>query len=137
MILVVPEASLYEQKIWPSIFNSDHKWSFIMRDAPAVLPKSLNITELVSSLPNSKMISAEIMDHSYDHEMMIDHNKPVKISKVIMSGIYYVAQIPIIGEKFSRVMQRFFLKYMNIPADQTLTGALAQIQVVVLKVNCA
>src|SRR6202030_2351934 len=28
MILLVPEENLYEQGHWPSLFNSDHKWTF-------------------------------------------------------------------------------------------------------------
>ena len=47
VVIMVPEENLYEHGMWPSKFNSDHKWSFKIHSGTPKLPKSLNITDLL------------------------------------------------------------------------------------------
>ncbi len=48
LIITVPDEDLYEQGIWPSQYNSDHKWSFTIHKSKSSMPKSVNVTDLIS-----------------------------------------------------------------------------------------
>lgn len=45
--IVVPDEELYEHNIWPSKFNSDHKWSFRMYKRGKRLPKSIDLLDFL------------------------------------------------------------------------------------------
>ncbi len=47
IVCTIPEEQLYEHNMWPSAFNSDHKWSFKIYSGKALHGKSLNVTELL------------------------------------------------------------------------------------------
>lgn len=68
LMVVVPDEDLYEQGIWPSVFNSDHRNSFTTwKNREEAPPHSLSLLELVMNLPNSKLISLSICDKGYDY----------------------------------------------------------------------
>jgi SAM-dependent methyltransferase len=50
LVIVVPEEDMYEQGVWPSTFNIDHKWTFTMRKQASWSPVSINVLDLVASL---------------------------------------------------------------------------------------
>ena len=50
IIITVPDEALYEKMQWPSRFNDDHKFSFTICEPTKRLPRSINVTELVTSL---------------------------------------------------------------------------------------
>lgn len=47
LVITVPDEDLYEQGEWPSRFNSDHKWSFTLYKVQSLMPKSINVIDLV------------------------------------------------------------------------------------------
>lgn len=47
LIITVPDEDLYELGIWPSRFNSDHKWTFTIMKEESWSPKSLNVLEML------------------------------------------------------------------------------------------
>lgn len=53
LVVIVPDEEMYEQGVWPSTFNSDHKWSFVMQGAFCQLPKSVSVMEMVTMLNNT------------------------------------------------------------------------------------
>ena len=62
LIVTVPEEDLYEQGIFPSTFNLDHKWTFTINKESSWSPKSINVLELLSGLGASadiRLISVE------------------------------------------------------------------------------
>ena len=69
MVTVVPHEDLYEQGVWPSIFNSDHKATFRINKENTWSPSSYDITSLVGSIPNAILISVEVQDKNYDHSL--------------------------------------------------------------------
>ena len=69
LIIVVPDEDLYEQGVWPSRFNSDHKATFRLGREDSWSPCSYDIVELVANLSGAKVISAEVQDQGYDHTM--------------------------------------------------------------------
>lgn len=50
LIVMVPDEDLYEQGVFPSTFNSDHKWTFTIWKQHSWSEKSINLIDLVQSL---------------------------------------------------------------------------------------
>lgn len=70
LVVVVPDEELYEHLHWPSHFNGDHKWSFtIYRGAP-LLPKSVNVLDLLTPLWNSvEIIKIERIEEGFRYDL--------------------------------------------------------------------
>lgn len=47
LILTVPDEDLYELGVWPSRFNTDHKWTFTIMKERSWSPKSINVFDLL------------------------------------------------------------------------------------------
>jgi len=131
LIFAVPDEDLYEQGIFPSIFNEDHKYTFTIAKNKSWSPVSINVLDLIKSLPNSKLIRLELQDNNYDRRLCL-HNirnnknnleilkKPSATYKLIMQHVLFV--------------RRFLLCYKT-PIDQTLiSDAVAQIFCIMQKI---
>src|SRR4051794_19651226 len=70
MVIVVPEENLYEQGHWPSLFNSDHKWTFRIGSAGSWSPVSHNLSELVQTLPNCEVVQLSMQDQGYNYSLL-------------------------------------------------------------------
>ena len=125
LILIVPDEDLYEQGVWPSRFNEDHKHSFSLAKRTSWSPVSINILPLVSALPEAVLILAEIQDSGYDRSKQ--HFGPIP-DPFIARLVGKLAQWKFLPSDFSnRIVRR-----LRPAIDQTLHhGALAQIMVVV------
>lgn len=66
LILLVPDEDLYEQGVFPSRFNGDHKFTFTLSKAQSWSPVSINVLDLVQALPGGKLISLVLQDQGYD-----------------------------------------------------------------------
>ena len=69
LFLVVPDEDLYEQGVFPSRFNSDHKWTFTISKNKSWSNRSINLYSLICSLPNSKILKMELQDNGYDRNL--------------------------------------------------------------------
>jgi len=78
LILVVPEETLYEQMIWPSAFNSDHKHTFRYKIPHSWSPVSVDVLNLLDHLPGVQVISIELQDTGYRYDLQ---NKQVNNTK--------------------------------------------------------
>ena len=67
LFFTVPDEDLYEQKVFPSRFNPDHKWIFTISKEKSWSPKSINILDLIKTLDNFKIIKIELVDTDYDY----------------------------------------------------------------------
>ena len=47
LVCVVPDEDLYEQRVWPSTFNSDHKATLTIYKAKSWSPVSVNLLDLL------------------------------------------------------------------------------------------
>jgi SAM-dependent methyltransferase len=66
LVITVPEEDLYEQKVWPSNKNHDHKWTFTIWKESSWSPKSINILDLVKTLgPSVDVRSIHVEDKTY------------------------------------------------------------------------
>jgi SAM-dependent methyltransferase len=137
MVFVVPEENLYEQGRWPSIFNSDHKWTFRKGGAASWSPVSLDVIELVEKLPNCDVIEITVQDHGYDHSLR-DEVRPVSpLARLISDQRKRVTgKLREKGVPGTLILERLFghiERQCGVPIDQTRLGAVAQIQVVLRK----
>ena len=70
MVIVVPDEDLYEQGIWPSLFNPDHKATFNLGKQNSWSPVSRDLGALVRALPDAEIIEACVHDKGYDRRLM-------------------------------------------------------------------
>jgi len=137
MVTVVPHEDLYEQGVWPSIFNLDHKATFRLKNKSTWSPVSYDIYDLMKNLPNAVIISAEIQDENYNHSLQ---------GKKLGWFSRKIYKWRCSNNKLKRLISKIFYKFLyksiwikdnnkGIPVDQTLNNALAQIQMVLQKNN--
>jgi SAM-dependent methyltransferase len=117
MIVIVPDEDLYEQGVYPSRFNDDHKATFTVSKRRSWSSRSYNMLELANRLPGARVLRCELQDQGYDRSRLT-------------FGIQRTARIdnPI----------RLFLKrvlFRMVALDQTRgdPGALAQVFLAVEK----
>ncbi len=70
LIFLVPDEDLYEQGVWPSQYNSDHKATFTISKRKSWSSVSYNVLELANSLPNGNIINLELQDIGYDRHLL-------------------------------------------------------------------
>ena len=70
MFLIVPDEDLYEQGVFPSRFNVDHKWTFTISKQKSWSPVSINVTDLVNSLSTVENYSIRLQDLNYDRKLI-------------------------------------------------------------------
>jgi SAM-dependent methyltransferase len=67
IVISIPDEELYEHNMWPSKFNTDHKWSFKIYQGNSRLPKSLNVTDLLKLVwKDTEIISIKRIEDGFD-----------------------------------------------------------------------
>ncbi|MFN7194294.1 MAG: tetratricopeptide repeat protein [Rhodospirillales bacterium] len=70
LVLLIPDEDLYEQGIWPSNKNTDHKWTFSLYKKRSWSAKSINVLALLTQLPPSaETVKLEKLDASYRYRL--------------------------------------------------------------------
>lgn len=70
LIVIVPDEDLYEQGVFPSTFNRDHKWTFTIFKTRSWSEKSLNILDLVRELGgDAELIRLEQISTTYRFDL--------------------------------------------------------------------
>ena len=127
LFVVVPDEDLYEQGVFPSRFNDDHKATFTISKARSWSPKSVNVWELANRLPRGKIVSLELQDHDYDRSLMSFGKFQTNV------GIRLLAKLTgLLGLQKRKGVRRLLATYY--PLDQT-DSAQAQIQLIVQKLT--
>jgi SAM-dependent methyltransferase len=66
VVVTVPDEDLYEQGVFPSTFNRDHKWTFAVCKHASWSPRSLNVIDLVRELgPAADLVRLEQLSSGY------------------------------------------------------------------------
>ena len=69
LIVMVPDEDLYEQGVWPSTFNGDHKRTFTIvkyADRPSWSPVSVSALELLHVLaPRAQVLSIRLLESTF------------------------------------------------------------------------
>jgi len=69
LFFIVPDEDLYEQGVFPSRFNHDHKATFTISKVRSWSPKSYNVFDLARSLPESEIIKLALNDCGYNRSL--------------------------------------------------------------------
>ncbi|HYL36153.1 MAG TPA: class I SAM-dependent methyltransferase [Bryobacteraceae bacterium] len=70
LIVTVPDEDLYEQGVFPSTFNRDHRRTFTIFKPNSWSKTSVNVVELLQELgPESHVIKIELIDSAYRYEL--------------------------------------------------------------------
>jgi SAM-dependent methyltransferase len=66
LIVTIPDEDLYEQGIFPSSFNEDHKWTFTMHKPKSWSAKSINLMPLLGEFSDrAQTIKVEQLDATF------------------------------------------------------------------------
>jgi len=130
LFFIVPDEDLYEQGVFPSRFNADHKATFTICKISSWSPVSCNVFELASNLPDSKIIKIALQDHGYDRKKYTFGTRKIPFHKKVIFKCYNL-----IKKNFaitSKIINQEIQKYFGF--DQTrYSAALAQIECIVQK----
>lgn len=70
LVITVPDEDLYEQGVWPSTFNLDHKHTFTLHKRESWSPVSINVLDLLRGFEREVSVKkVELLDHSFLHGM--------------------------------------------------------------------
>lgn len=69
LILTIPDEDLYEQGVFPSRWNSDHKFTFSIYKEQSWSTRHINILYLISKLSNFSIIKVELVDTNYNYSI--------------------------------------------------------------------
>lgn len=135
LVVVIPDEDLYEQGIWPSVFNTDHKNTFRLGKEKSWSPVSHDVEELVNQLPNAILISAERQDANYDYALQTHYPNDFKGLpwNVKFFKRKILNKIPFINRKLVEAFENRLFRTRKYPIDQTMRKAVAQIQIVAQK----
>lgn len=70
LVCLVPDEDLYEQGIFPSTFNSDHKHTFTIYKKRSWSNSSINIFDMIASVDCSvEVLKVELLDSTFRYNM--------------------------------------------------------------------
>lgn len=64
LIITIPDEDMYEQGVWPSTYNPDHKHTFTIYKQASWSPVSINVLDLIKA--HSQLISVERLQEVRD-----------------------------------------------------------------------
>jgi SAM-dependent methyltransferase len=141
MVIVVPDEDLYEQGVWPSLFNRDHSATFRLNKRDSWSPVSHDLGELCSALPGAEVISLEQQDIGYDHSLK-SHGLGrqgkffMRLNRSIIKRLNrkqeFLAKLGLKPQSLKYKVNLISVK-LGALIDQTLEDAVAQIQIVLRK----
>ena len=69
VVVTIPDEDLYEQGVWPSTFNPDHKFTFTTLKSQSWSPRSVSLALLLATLePVPELVKLEQLHQGYDWE---------------------------------------------------------------------
>jgi SAM-dependent methyltransferase len=78
LVCVVPDEDLYEQGVFPSTFNADHKHTFTLHKRKSWSPVSVNLFDLLQGLePASRVLRIELLDATYRYRLAAQPGKRI------------------------------------------------------------
>ncbi len=132
IFFTVPDEDLYEQGVFPSRFNPDHKATFTISKSKSWSNTSINVLDIAQSLPNSKIIKLALQDDGYDYDLYTHghRHKPGIITGMMIKTYHWLMR----REIKPRLLRPFILKHEAI--DQTMNpSTLAQIVCIIKKIS--
>jgi ADP-heptose:LPS heptosyltransferase/predicted SAM-dependent methyltransferase len=122
MIVTVPDEDLYEQGVFPSKWNVDHKWTFTIHKEKSWSNRSVNITNLISSLPNCEVLCIEQQSDGYVKNVQyrgIDQTKGAALAQIM----FVLRKLPESTPVASKPKRNILFKTHNHPGDVLIMTA--------------
>lgn len=70
LVVLIPDEDLYEQGVFPSTFNSDHKWTFTIHKRASWSGKSINVMSLLGEFSAiAQPVKIELLDSTFRYGM--------------------------------------------------------------------
>lgn len=69
LVCLIPDEDLYEQGVFPSTKNPDHKSTFTLHKPASWSSHSVNIFDLLGGIPNLGVCKVELLDATYRYTM--------------------------------------------------------------------
>lgn len=115
LIVTVPDEDLYEQGVFPSEFNGDHKWTFTIFKQNSWSERSINLVELLMELGgDAEAVKVELLNATFRYELP---RYDQSLSPVAESGIEMVIRRRTIEE---RKAGGRFPTQVTVPIEQRL-----------------
>ena len=133
LFIIVPDEDLYEQGVFPSRFNPDHKATFTISKDLSWSPVSHNLLDMIRQLQNAELLKIVLQDQGLDRSKLTHGPLPQanRLQRVFYFQIYQKRMLGRWGIK-SRWIEKWINKYY--PVDQTFNSfCLAQIECIVRK----
>lgn len=132
LIIAVPDEDLYEQGMFPSRFNSDHKATFTIAKEKSWSPVSYNLLELALSLPGGALVTLRLQDENYDRRRQgFGYHRPGFILRPLLSLYRKARRLTNLQLSHLEALEAWFSV-----RDQTLEpDTMAQILCIVRKEN--
>ena len=130
LIVLVPDEDLYEQGVFPSLFNDDHKWTFTIHKNRSWSPVSQNLLDLARSLPG-EIVNLELQDGGYDR-LLVRHTPGGWALRLFTLYRWLSRRIQ---SATTRRRLGILFNTLGMPIDQTTftDDRMAQIQLIVRK----
>jgi SAM-dependent methyltransferase len=131
LFFIVPDEDLYEQGVFPSRFNSDHKATFTISKTKSWSPRSVNVLDLAQSLPNGEIVRLVLQDDGYNRRLLHHGpNRPPILPVYLAIRAYNFLRRK--GLRRFDTIEAYKSRFFAL--DQTSSwGALAQIECIVRK----
>ena len=129
LFLIVPDEDLYEQGVFPSRFNEDHKSTFTLGKKRSWSSRSFNVFDLCAGLPEGRVESLCLNDIGYDRGLL--RHGPTRGGTLRRLARFYESLRKRRLVPRSRGAGRWAATTLG--RDQTRGDALAQIEAVVRK----
>lgn len=70
VVVTIPDEDMYEQGVFPSVLNTDHKWTFTIHKDDSWSPKSVNLLELLARFAGeAEIVKLEKLDATYRYNL--------------------------------------------------------------------
>ena len=96
LVCIVPDEDLYEQGVFPSSFNSDHKWTFTIAKRSSWSPVSVSLIDLLGSMrEQAQVLKLELLDATFRrriHELTSQVRVDQTTTPVGECGIEFIVQ---------------------------------------------
>lgn len=134
LITVVPDEELYEQGLWPSMFNADHKWAFTLDAQRLWAAHVVDLRALHLRLPGVTLVDLQRQDHAYRRDLL-------EATRANLSARNFARYRRFLGWLRACHLSWLGLDMLawpwlarhGVPIDQTRTAAMAQLQIIVQK----
>ena len=81
LIITGPDEDLYEQGVFPSSFNADHKWTLTLHKERSWSPRSINLLGLLTRLGPQRVEKIELLTDSYRFAAAVDARPLQSVSR--------------------------------------------------------